>query len=191
MIHCAECNPSAIINSNRVQLEVLHTLFHRQHNLWCESGGPCDGGRAGRGLERTSCEDGVVERSRGVSCATCRIRAGGFEGETSIAVLGPVYTWGRMEGWPELSKFEPIGWLHFFKSGPMGLYMGSDGTSTCPTCRLRWHGFGAKPSSPKGAIGSRFLVAGTPILVRMGPLRWIKLNLNKAQPLMKIMLTLL
>ena len=86
-----------------------------------------------------------------------------------------------MEGWPELSKFEPIGWLHFFKSGPMGLYMGPDGTSTYPTCCLRWHGFGAKPSGPKGAIGSRFLVAGTPILGWMGLLRWIKqiLTINK------------
>ena len=96
-----------------------------------------------------------------------------------------------MEGWPELSKFEPIGWLYFFKSGPRGLYMGLDGTTICPTCRLRWHGFGAKPSGTKGAIGSRFLVAETPILGPMGPLRWIKLNLNKAQPLMKIKLTLL
>ena len=70
-----------------------------------------------------------------------------------------------------LSKFEPIGWLHFFKSGPRGLYMGLDGINTCPTCCLRWHGFGAKPSSPKGAIGLRVLVVGTPILGWMGPLR--------------------
>ena len=84
----------------------------------------------------------------------------GFNGK----IRGGGYTWGWMEGWLELSKFEPIGWLHFFKSGPRGLYMGPDGTTTCPTCRLRWHGFGAKPSGPKGAIGSRFLVAGTPIL---------------------------
>ena len=69
--------------------------------------------------------------------------------------------------------------------------MGPDGTTTYPTCRLRWHGFGTKPSDPKGAIGSRFLVARTPILGQMGPLRWIKVNLNKAQPLMKIKLTLL
>ena len=106
--------------------------------------------------------------------------------------LGPVYTWGWMEGWPELSKFEPIGWLHFFKSGPMGLYMGLDGTSTYPTCRLRWHGFGAKPSGPKGAIGSRFLVAGTPILGWMGLLRWIKqiLTVNKINYFFKELLYL-
>ena len=81
-----------------------------------------------------------------------------------------------MEGWPELSKFESIGWLHFFKSGSRGLYMGPDGTTACPTCGLRWHGFGAKPSGPKGAIGSRFLVAETSILGRMGPL------LDQTQP---------
>ena len=106
--------------------------------------------------------------------------------------IGPVYTWGRMEGWPELSKFEPIGWLHFFKSGPMGLYMGLDGTSTYPTCPLRWHGFGAKPSSPKGAIESRFLVARTLILGRMGLLRWIKqiLTVNKINYFFKELLYL-
>ena len=40
-------------------------------------------------------------------------------------------------------------------------------------CHLRWHSFGAKPSGPRGAIGTRFWVARFTILGRIGPLHWI------------------
>jgi len=82
--------------------------------------------------------------------------------------LESVYTWGRIEDWPELSKFEPIGWLNFSKSSPKALYLRTDGTTTCPTCSLRWRSFGAKPYGPREAIRSRFWLAQFLNLGRIG-----------------------
>jgi len=58
--------------------------------------------------------------------------------------------------------------LDFSKSDPRALYLRPAGTTTCPTCHLRWHDFGTKPSDPKGVIGTSFLVARFPILGRIG-----------------------
>ena len=49
-------------------------------------------------------------------------------------------------------------------------------------CRLRWHGFGAKPSSPKGAIGTRFWWPDSPSWAGLGP----SVGLYKSPLLMKI-----
>jgi len=77
--------------------------------------------------------------------------------------LGPLYTWGQIEGRTELSKFEPIEWLNFSKSGPKALYYGWIETTTHPMCRLRWRSFGSKPFGPEEAIGLRFWPARFPI----------------------------
>ena len=44
-------------------------------------------------------------------------------------------------------------------SAQKALYLGPVECTTHPTCHLRWHGFGTKPSGLKGANGTRFLVA--------------------------------
>jgi hypothetical protein len=70
--------------------------------------------------------------------------------------LGVVYTWGRIEGWPKLPKFEPIGSLHFSKSGLRCLCLGPLELHLILRVALGGMVLGPKHPAPKEQSGQDF-----------------------------------